>query len=260
MVEGFKEYLAEAESEVSMILNQEGPPLFLRPTMFKRVFNIADKEALHLISIDSLLNKFPKVMGKAKQISTFTYLAPGSSFYKRGVEDDAAEAFVHVKGRVSGQFNSDIFSSILKKGGRAIELNDDTIEEAEYIDELTDLANDLRDLVKKLMGGDYPFDKSQMDGKQKQQLIKQYMDGQEKLVASPKYKEYVADYMVDLAAVGETDYNEITMDKVHPIAIYFKDTPSNDQMKEIRKMYRGVSISTKVSEKQIIDLTKKLGG
>lgn len=248
----FNNFLTEAESETSMILNQEGPPLFLSPTIFKRIFNIKDKEAIHLTSVKSLMYQFPKIVGKAKQISTFTYLTPGSNFYKRGAEDEPAEAFVHLKGRVSGQFNSDIFSSILKKGGRAIELNPDTIEDTEFPDEMSDLADDLRSLVKKLMKGNYPFDKSEMDGKEKQLLIKNYIDGQERLMK--KYKEVLADYMVDMVAVGETDYNEITMDKVKPIAIYLKGSKFADELKDIYK----VPVKTNISEYDIIQLTKKL--
>jgi hypothetical protein len=252
----FNNFLTEAESETSMILNREGPPLFLSPTMFKRVFNIPDKEALHLISTKDLLFKFPKVVGKAKQISTFTFLAPGSTFYKRGVEIGAypPDAFVHVKGRVSGMFNYDIYSSILKKGGRAIELNPDTVEDSEFPDEMEDLANDLRDLVKKTMGGDYPFDKSTLDGKQKQELIKNYITTQEILISSKKYKEVVADWMVDMVAVGDTKYNEITMDKVRPIAIYLK---GDEHAADLKKMYK-VPVKTNVSEYDIIQLTKKL--
>ena len=254
----FKDFLLEvyAESEASMILNQEGPPLFISPSIFKRVFNIPDKEALHLISTHDLLHEFPSVIGKAKTISTFTFLSPGSSFYQRGAEIGAypPDAFVHVKGRVAGMFNQDVYSSILNKGGRAIELNPDTVEDSNHPDKLEGLANDLRKVVRKLVGGDYPFDKNTMDGKVKHKLIKNYLDAQEKLMNSSKYKTYVADFMVDLTSVGEAHYNEIIMDKVKPLAIYLKGSES---VSELKSLYR-VPIHTNINERTILDVLSKL--
>ena len=254
----FKDFLVEiySESESSMILNQDGPPLFISPSIFKRVFNIPDKEALHLISTHDLLYEFPKVVNKAKTISTFTFLSPGSAFYNRGVEIGAypPDAFVHVKGRVAGMFNQDVYSSILHRGGRAIELNVDTIDESDYPDKIEGLADDLRNVVRKLMGGDYPVDKTTMDGKAKNKLIKNYLDAQEKLMNSPKYKPYVADFMVDLTALGETHYNEIIMDKVKPLAIYLKGSES---VSELKSLYR-VPIHTNINERTILDVLSKL--
>ena len=222
----------QGQNEVFMIRSFESPPIILSGPLFKRVFELTEKEALHSISLNDLKTKFPKVQGRAKQISTFTQIQSHSDFWKGGIgdEDRVGGLLLHVQGNVTGQFNQDMYTEILRGGRRVIMLNDDTIEDQEFEDELKNLQSDLRELVhtifikdlkikpKKMYGSlddDYPNEfKQELDGRQKNTLIKKYMQGMEKLLASKKYKEEVSDMMFDMVAVGDYEYNEIIMEKV----------------------------------------------
>ena len=109
-----------------MILQYESPPIVLSGPMFKRIFQLTEKEALHSISLPHLKNNFPKVMGRAKHISTFTQMQSHADIWKSGIGDDRSGGIVlHVKGNVTGQFNQDLYTEILKSGRRVIMLNDD---------------------------------------------------------------------------------------------------------------------------------------
>ena len=239
-----------------MILQYESPPIVLSGPMFKRIFQLTEKEALHSISLPHLKNNFPKVMGRAKHISTFTQMQSHADIWKSGIGDDRSGGIVlHVKGNVTGQFNQDLYTEILKSGRRVIMLNDDTIEDQEFEDELKNLQSDLRELVhtifikdlkikpKKMYGSlddDYPNEfKQELDGRQKNTLIKKYMQGMEKLLASKKYKEEVSDMMFDMVAVGDYEYNEIIMEKVKLLAIYVVD-PNIDhsEIGNLKKQFR----------------------
>ena len=243
-------------SEPYMILQYESPPIVLSGPMFKRIFQLTEKEALHSISLPHLKNNFPKVMGRAKHISTFTQMQSHADIWKSGIGDDRSGGIVlHVKGNVTGQFNQDLYTEILKSGRRVIMLNDDTIEDQEFEDELKNLQSDLRELVhtifikdlkikpKKMHGSlddDYPNEfKQELDGRQKNTLIKKYMQGMEKLLASKKYKEEVSDMMFDMVAVGDYEYNEIIMEKVKLLAIYVVD-PNIDhsEIGNLKKQFR----------------------
>ena len=243
-------------SEPYMILQYESPPIVLSGPMFKRIFQLTEKEALHSISLQHLKNNFPKVMGRAKHISTFTQMQSHADIWKSGIGDDRSGGIVlHVKGNVTGQFNQDLYTEILKSGRRVIMLNDDTIEDQEFEDELKNLQSDLRELVhtifikdlkikpKKMYGSlddDYPNEfKQELDGRQKNTLIKKYMQGMEKLLASKKYKEEVSDMMFDMVAVGDYEYNEIIMEKVKLLAIYVVD-PNIDhsEIGSLKKQFR----------------------
>ena len=243
-------------SEPYMILQYESPPIVLSGPMFKRIFQLTEKEALHSISLPHLKNNFPKVMGRAKHISTFTQMQSHADIWKSGIGDDRSGGIVlHVKGNVTGQFNQDLYTEILKSGRRVIMLNDDTIEDQEFEDELKNLQSDLRELVhtifikdlkikpKKMYGSlddDYPNEfKQELDGRQKNTLIKKYMQGMEKLLASKKYKEEVSDMMFDMVAVGDYKYNEIIMEKVKLLAIYVVD-PNIDhsEIGSLKKHFR----------------------
>ena len=243
-------------SEPYMILQYESPPIVLSGPMFKRIFQLTEKEALHSISLPHLKNNFPKAMGRAKHISTFTQMQSHADIWKSGIGDDRSGGIVlHVKGNVTGQFNQDLYTEILKSGRRVIMLNDDTIEDQEFEDELKNLQSDLRELVhtifikdlkikpKKMYGSlddDYPNEfKQELDGRQKNTLIKKYMQGMEKLLASKKYKEEVSDMMFDMVAVGDYEYNEIIMEKVKLLAIYVVD-PNIDhsEIGNLKKQFR----------------------
>ena len=226
------------QNEVSMIRSFESPPIILSGPLFKRIFELTEKEALHSIGLSDLKNKFPKVQGRAKQISTFTQMQPNSQFWQGGIDDEDRPGglLLHVKGNVTGQFNQDMYTEILRGGRRVIMLNDDTIEEQEFEDELKGLQSEFRKLVheifKKKLGikpdsplsfsdNNYPENilRTELDGRQKATLIKNYLDGMEKLLKNKKYKEAVSDMMFDMIAVGDYEYNEITMEKVKLISI-----------------------------------------
>jgi len=240
-------------SEPYMILQYESPPIILSGPMFKRIFQLTEKEALHSISLSHLKNNFPKVMGKAKHISTFTQMQPHADIWKSGIGDDRSGGLVlHVKGNVTGQFNQDLYTEILKSGRRVIMLNDDTIEDQEFEDELKSLQKDLRELVHTIFVKDlkikpknkpldnYPEEfKQELDGRQKNTLIKKYMQGMEKLLASKKYKEEVSDMMFDMVAIGDYEYNEVVMEKVKLLAIYVVN-PNIDhsEIGNLKKQFR----------------------
>jgi hypothetical protein len=173
-----------------------------------------------------------------------------------------------VKGNVTGQFNLDMYTEILRGGRRVIMLNDDTLEEQEFEDELKHLQGDLRKLVhtifiKKLgiksedsynfFDNDYPDEilNTELDGRQKATLIKNYMTGMEKLVGSKKYKEAVSDMMFDMIAVGDYEYNEVVMEKVKLLAIYVT-SPDIDrsEVDELKKQFK-VPVYPNTSRSQI---------
>jgi len=246
------------QNEVSMIRSFESPPIILSGPLFKRIFELTEKEALHSIGLSDLKNKFPKVQGRAKQISTFTQMQPNSQFWRGGIDDEDRPGglLLHVKGNVTGQFNQDMYTEILRGGRRVIMLNDDTIEEQEFEDELKGLQSEFRKLVheifKKKLGikpdsplsfsdNNYPENilRTELDGQQKATLIKNYLDGMEKLLKNKKYKEAVSDMMFDMIAVGDYEYNEITMEKVKLISIYVTN-PNIDRsdVDDLRKQFK----------------------
>ena len=260
----------QGQNEVFMIRKFESPPIILSGPMFKRIFQLTEKEALHSIGLNDLKNRFPKVQGRAKQISTFTQMQPNSQFWKGGIndEDRPGGLILHVKGNVTGQFNLDMYTEILRGGRRVIMLNDDTLEEQEFEDELKHLQGDLRKLVhtifiKKLgiksedsynfFDNDYPDEilNTELDGRQKATLIKNYMTGMEKLVGSKKYKEAVSDMMFDMIAVGDYEYNEVVMEKVKLLAIYVT-SPDIDrsEVDELKKQFK-VPVYPNTSRSQI---------
>jgi hypothetical protein len=260
----------QGQNEVFMIRKFESPPIILSGPMFKRIFQLTEKEALHSIGLNDLKNRFPKVQGRAKQISTFTQMQPNSQFWKGGIndEDRPGGLILHVKGNVTGQFNLDMYTEILRGGRRVIMLNDDTLEEQEFEDELKHLQGDLRKLVhtifiKKLgiksedpynfFDNDYPDEilNTELDGRQKATLIKNYMTGMEKLVGNKKYKEAVSDMMFDMIAVGDYEYNEVVMEKVKLLAIYVT-SPDIDrsEVDELKKQFK-VPVYPKTSRSQI---------
>ena len=267
----------QGQNEVFMIRSFESPPIILSGPLFKRVFELTEKEALHSISLNDLKTKFPKVQGRAKQISTFTQMQSHSDFWKGGIgdEDRVGGLLLHVQGNVTGQFNQDMYTEILRGGRRVIMLNDDTIEEQEFEDELKGLQSDLRKLVheifKKKLGItpdkalsfsdiNYPQNmrEAELDGRQKATLIKNYIDGMEKLLKSKKYKEAVSDMMFDMIAVGDYEYNEITMERVKLLAIYVTNPDiDRDDVDELRKQFK-VPIYPDASRSQIDQVLKQI--
>jgi len=255
-------------SETYMILQYESPPIILSGPMFKRVFQLTEKEALHSISLPHLKNKFPKIVGRAKHISTFTQMQSHATIWKSGIGDDRSGGMVlHVKGNVTGQFNQDLYTEMLKGGRRVIMLNDDTIDDQEFEDELKKLQSDLRELVhtifikdlkiipEKTYGSsddDYPSEfKQELDGRQKNTLIKKYMQGMEKLIASKKYKEEVSDMMFDMIAIGDYEYNEVIMEKVKLLAIYVVDRNiDHKEIGNLKKQFK-VPVYPNTSRSQI---------
>ena len=258
------------QNEVSMIRSFESPPIILSGPLFKRIFELTEKEALHSIGLSDLKNKFPKVQGRAKQISTFTQMQSNSDFWQGGIndEDRPGGLLLHVKGNVTGQFNQDMYTEILRGGRRVIMLNDDTIEEQEFEDELKGLQSELRKLVheifKKKLGikpdsplsfsdNNYPENilRTELDGRQKATLIKNYLDGMEKLLKNKKYKEAVSDMMFDMIAVGDYEYNEITMEKVKLISIYVTNSNiDRSDVDDLKKQFK-VPIYPNASRTQI---------
>ena len=190
-------------------------------------------------------------------------------------EDRVGGLLLHVQGNVTGQFNQDMYSEILRGGRRVIMLNDDTIEEQEFEDELKGLQSDLRKLVheifKKKLGItpdkvlsfsdiNYPQNmrEAELDGRQKATLIKNYIDGMEKLLKSKKYKEAVSDMMFDMIAVGDYEYNEITMERVKLLAIYVTNPDiDRDDVDELRKQFK-VSVYPDASRSQIDQVLKQI--
>ena len=267
----------QGQNEVFMIRSFESPPIILSGPLFKRVFELTEKESLHSISLNDLKTKFPKVQGRAKQISTFTQIQSHSDFWKGGIgdEDRVGGLLLHVQGNVTGQFNQDMYTEILRGGRRVIMLNDDTIEEQEFEDELKGLQSDLRKLVheifKKKLGItpdkvlsfsdiNYPQNmrEAELDGRQKATLIKNYIDGMEKLLKSKKYKEAVSDMMFDMIAVGDYEYNEITMERVKLLAIYVTNPDiDRDDVDELRKQFK-VSVYPDASRSQIDQVLKQI--
>ena len=182
---------------------------------------------------------------------------------------------LHVQGNVTGQFNQDMYTEILRGGRRVIMLNDDTIEEQEFEDELKGLQSDLRKLVheifKKKLGItpdkvlsfsdiNYPQNmrEAELDGRQKATLIKNYIDGMEKLLKSKKYKEAVSDMMFDMIAVGDYEYNEITMERVKLLAIYVTNPDiDRDDVDELRKQFK-VPVYPDASRSQIDQVLKQI--
>ena len=258
------------QNEVSMIRSFESPPIILSGPLFKRVFELTEKEALHAIGLSDLKNKFPKVQGRAKQISTFTQMQSKSDFWKGGIDDEDRPGglLLHVKGNVTGQFNQDMYTEILRGGRRVIMLNDDTIEEQEFEDELKRHQSEFRKLVheifKKKLGikpdsplsfsdNNYPENilRTELDGRQKATLIKNYLDGMEKLLKNKKYKEAVSDMMFDMIAVGDYEYNEITMEKVKLISIYVTNSNiDRSDVDDLKKQFK-VPIYPNASRTQI---------
>ena len=80
---------------------------------------------------------------------------------------------------------------------------------------------------------------AELDGRQKATLIKNYIDGMEKLVGNKKYKEAVSDMMYDMIAVGDYEYNEVVMEKVKLLAIYVT-SPDIDRsdVDELKKQFK----------------------
>jgi len=100
---------------------------------------------------------------------------------------------------------------------------------------------------------DYPDEilNTELDGRQKATLIKNYMTGMEKLVGSKKYKEAVSDMMFDMIAVGDYEYNEVVMEKVKLLAIYVT-SPDIDrsEVDELKKQFK-VPVYPNTSRSQI---------
>ena len=287
----FKEFILEFSGHhpVDAIGDFESPPLFLNPKMIQRVFDIPDQHAMHGISIDNLINSFPDVIGKAKAVSTFTHLEMGGGmnpFFDDDMgrssidPDNPIQAFVLVKGRVTGKFNMDVYSAMVKGGRRFLMMNFDTIEESdldeEHIDALSNLADDMRKYVVQTVGKmtdekynvrdaiddeEYPFELEELDNRQKGTLVKGYMDNQEKLMSSKKYKEALMHLMVLQKDKREYGYNELTLDSVRPLAIYLKkdySTPEMvDRIRSIRD-YSRLPIKLNVKETDIDRITKKM--
>ena len=281
----FKEFLLEFSGigVVDAINDFESPPFFLNPKMVERAFNMPNQHAVHGISIDNLMNSFPDVIGKAKSISTFTHLQMGGGmnpFFSDDTmssvdPDNPIQAFVLVKGRVTGKFNMDTYSALVKGGRRMLMMNDDTIEDSdldqEHIDALMDFANDMRkyvgNTISKITGEDFDMDDEEypdieeLDNRQKGTLVKGYMDYQEKLLNSTRYKQAFMYFMVlqkDKRAYG---YNELTLDSVRPLAIYLKkqfSTPDIvDKIRSVRE-YSRLPIKLNVKEADIDRITKKM--
>ena len=288
----FQEYVLlefSGHHPVDAIGDFESPPLFLNPKMVERVFNMPNQHAMHGISIDNLVNKFPDVIGKAKAVSTFTHLEMGGGmnpFYDDDMgrssidPDNPIQAFVLVKGRVTGKFNMDVYSAMLKGGRRFLMMNLDTIEDSdldgEHVDALLDMADDMRKYVIKTVGQmtdekynareviedeEYPFELDDLDNKQKGALVKGYMDNQEKLMVSKKYKEPLMNLMVLQKQGREYGYNELTLDTVRPLAIYLKKDHSTPEIvNKIRSVreYSRLPIKLNAKETEIDRITKKM--
>lgn len=287
----FKEYILEFSGlgVVDSIGDFESPPLFLNPKMIQRVFDIPDQHAMHGISIDNLINSFPDVIGKAKAVSTFTHLEMGGGmnpFFDDDMgrssidPDNPIQAFVLVKGRVTGKFNKDVYSAMLKGGRRFIMLNLDTIEESdldeEHVDALSDLADDMRKYIIATVAKmtdekynvrdviedeEYPFELDELDNKQKGTLVKGYMDHQERLMSTKKYKQALMHFMVLQKDKREYGYNELTLDSVRPLAIYLKkDYSTPDMVDKIRSVreYSRLPIKLNAKETDIDTITKKM--
>jgi len=286
----FKEFLLEFEGRkpIDAIADWESPPFFLNPKMIERVFNIPNQHAVHGLSINNLLTLLPQTFGRASQLSTFTHLDTdigGNPFFDDTVTsidpDNPIEAFVLVKGRVTGKFNMDIYSAMVKGGRRMLMMNIDTIEESqldrEHESALANFADEMRKFVGKKVGSmidgefnfkeaqedeDYPFEiVYELDNKQKYDLIKSYMDYQEKLASSDKYKTAFMYLMVLQKDKRESGYNELILDKVKPLAIYVKpkfSTPDiEDRIKSIKEFGR-LPIKLNVKEADIDRITKKM--
>lgn len=287
----FKEYILEFSGlgVVDSIGDFESPPLFLNPKMIQRVFDIPDQHAMHGISIDNLMNSFPDIIGKAKAVSTFTHLEMGGGmnpFFDDDMgrssidPDNPIQAFVLVKGRVTGKFNKDVYSAMLKGGRRFIMMNIDTIEESdldeEHVDALSDLADDLRKYIINTVAKmtdekynvrdviddeEYPFELDELDNRQKGTLVKGYMDHQEKLMSNKKYKQALMHFMVLQKDKREYGYNELTLDSVKPLAIYIKkpwSTPEIvDKIRSVRE-YSRLPIKLNAKETDIDTITKKM--
>jgi len=278
----FKEYLLEFTGihPVEAIGDFESPPFFLNPKMVERTFNIPNQHAVHGISINNLLNNFPDVIGRAKAVSTFTHLDTLSNpFFGGGGgsvdPDNPVEAFVLVKGRVTGKFNMDVYSALVKGGRRMLMLNDDTIEDSDlddkHIDALSDFANDMRtyvgNTISKMTDEEFDIDDEEypdveeLEGRQKYELVKGYMDKQEKLLNSKKYKEAFMHFMVLQKDKRQYGYNELTLDKVQPLAIYLKGPFSSDEnIEKIKsiKAFNRIPIKQNVKEADIDRITKKM--
>jgi hypothetical protein len=160
-------------------------------------------------------------------------------------------------------------------------MNIDTIEESqldrEHESALTNFADEMRKFVGKKVGSmidgefnfkeaqedeDYPFEiVYELDNKQKYDLIKSYMDHQEKLASSDKYKTAFMYLMVLQKDKREAGYNELILDKVKLLAIYVKpkfSTPDiEDRIKSIKE-YSRLPIKLNVKEADIDRITKKM--
>ena len=262
-------YEFEAPSMERIIRDEESPPLILNQKSVERVFNIPSQHAMHALSIGNLIDVLPKIIGRSSQISTFTHLdTVGNPFFDyadRSIEDDnPTEAFVLLKGRVSGKFNMDIFSGMVKGGRRYIMLNDDTIEDAdldpEHESALSKMADEMRKFIEaKLNSFGAEYEEGEISNTQKQELIKDYIDYSEKLMS--KYKQALMYFMVlqnDKTAYG---YNELILDKVKPLSIYIKPKFSTQDVQDrIRsvKLFSRIPIKLNVKEADIVKITKRM--
>ena len=169
---------------------------------------------------------------------------------------------------------------MLKGGRRFLMMNLDTIEDSdldgEHVDALLDMADDMRKYVIKTVGQmtdekynareviedeEYPFELDDLDNKQKGALVKGYMDTQEKLMVSKKYKEPLMNLMVLQKQGREYGYNELTLDNVRPLAIYLKKDHSTPEIvNKIRSVreYSRLPIKLNAKETEIDRITKKM--
>ena len=80
----------------------------------------------------------------------------------------------------------------------------------------------------------------------------------EKLLKSKKYKEAVSDMMFDMIAVGDYEYNEITMERVKLLAIYVTNPDiDRDDVDELRKQFK-VPVYPDASRSQIDQVLKQI--
>ena len=100
--------------------------------------------------------------------------------------------------------------------------------------------------------------RTELDGRQKATLIKNYLDGIVKHLKNNKYKEAVSDMMFDMIAVGDYEYNEITMERVKLLAIYVTNPDiDRDDVDELRKQFK-VSVYPDASRSQIDQVLKQI--
>ena len=285
-MKSYIQYISEIalESEAQLILSYEMPPLFLSAPIFKRVFNIKDKQALHSMDTESAINNFPHVINKAKQVSCFTYVDSESSFLTQGVYGGGIIA--HVKGRVTGQFASDAYSNITKRGARAVGLGEDSFDllEPGDADALINLAANLRKVIHNILIKDLEFSAQsspdffdeedhyhvlydQLDGKQKNVLISKYIKQMEKLMSNSKYKDALFNFMVSQKNqdADHNAYNEVILDKVQLLALYIT-VPIPDKassrglvsVEDLKKIYPKVKIYQNATTKDILSVISKL--